>query len=323
MKSTVDSVPTTKKYVLSKKISDEEIEKRIGTFATKKDYTFVIRENADVYNEEGELLMRFRKNVLPQKHVDDAFENLRPIIFSKTSTRGTCSGAEYKKKTPGTNARIMSNIIGYYDKWSIFQKHIMKKTGEKPPSEVKPTSFMMNHPEKWEHIHPLIKNIDRQYKCLVPKCYREQYQEANKTAFRIKDTAFTTVTTNVNFQTAIHRDAGDFKKGFGNLVVIEKGGKYTGGLTVFPQYKVAVDVRTGDFLAMNVHQPHGNTPIVPSRSQKEPSIRLSLVSYLREDVIHKSAGSKVEDVEAVITKWKDIVYRYNKIMDTKKSQTQA
>jgi hypothetical protein len=84
----------------------------------------------------------------------------------------------------------------------------------------------------------------------------------------------------VNYQTATHTDKGDDDEGFGNLAVIEHG-KYTGGETCFPQYGLGVDVRTGDILFMDVHQPHSNLPIV---KKEEDTIRLSIVCYLRKKV---------------------------------------
>jgi hypothetical protein len=73
------------------------------------------------------------------------------------------------------------------------------------------------------------------------------------------------------------------------LVVLEKG-KYNGGYTGFPQYGVAVDVRSGDFLAMDVHQLHGNEPIEPVTEDAE---RLSIVSYMREGIVKKCKGEEI------------------------------
>jgi hypothetical protein len=95
-------------------------------------------------------------------------------------------------------------------------------------------------------------------------------------------TSFTTVTTNVNYQTSIHTDKGDDVEGFGNLAVIERGPGYDGGETCFPQYGIGVDVRTGDILFMDVHQPHANLPI--KLKDKDESFRLSIVCYLRKNV---------------------------------------
>ena len=91
--------------------------------------------------------------------------------------------------------------------------------------------------------------------------------------YQIQDTAFSTVTVNLNFRTALHKDAGDFQEGFGNLSVIEWG-KYHGAYTLFPRYKIGFDVRTGDFLAMNVHEWHTNSPIEETEEDKEYNAKL-------------------------------------------------
>ena len=90
----------------------------------------------------------------------------------------------------------------------------------------------------------------------------------------------------MNYQTTVHTDKGDDIEGFGNLAVIEKG-KYTGGETCFPQYGLGVDVRTGDILYMDVHQPHGNLPI---QLENDTVKRLSIVCYLRKNIWDQTKG---------------------------------
>ena len=126
---------------------------------------------------------------------------------------------------------------------------------------------------------------------MTPEEYKLQRKKANETHFKIPNTSFTTVTTNVNYQTTTHTDKGDDDEGFGNLAVIERG-KYTGGETCFPQYGVGVDVRNGDVLFMDVHQWHANTPIIEEKKEAEKPnkfkldySRLSVVSYLRKNMI--------------------------------------
>ncbi len=303
-------------YIVDKDYSDEILQKKVGTLLDDSDYKKIIDHNADVYTVEGNLLLRFRKNVLPQKNVDDAYENIIAFAKQKTSTRGATSGTKKGNRNPGTNIPIMSNIIGYFDKWTIGQKHVFKTLGIKPPFKVRVSSFTTNEPEKWEKVIPLIKDIDRMYKTLNPTNHKKQLKLANETAYRIPGTAFTTVTTNVNLQTACHTDSGDYKEGFGNLVVIERG-KYKGGYTVFPQYGVGVDVRTGDFLAMDVHQVHGNIKVTPVT---EDAIRLSLVSYLREDVHKKSKGTTESHVKRNIATMKKLREKFDKIKERMKER---
>lgn len=275
-------------YIVSKEYTDEVLEKKkLGTKLKNSDCKVLVSSDADVYTDEGKLLLRFRKGVLPLENVEKAYENLIGFAKCRTTTRGATSATPPGQRYTNTNIPTMSNIIGYFDKWTIKHRGMFKALAIKPPFEVRVTRFTTLYPDKWEAVVPLIQDIDRMYAQLTPQHHAKQLRQANQTAYRIPKTAFTTVTTNVNFQTACHTDSGDYRDGFGNLVVIEKG-KYKGAYTVFPQYGVGVDVRTGDFLAMDVHQVHGNTPITMTTKD---AIRLSLVSYLREGVVTKSKGT--------------------------------
>ena len=98
----------------------------------------------------------------------------------------------------------------------------------------------------------------------------------------------TTVTVNKTFRTAAHRDAGDYSAGLSNLLVLSNNGNYSGGYLVFPEVRIAVNVRPGDLLLVNNHEViHGNTPIVLNDDAAE---RISLVCYLREKMLE--LGSK-------------------------------
>jgi hypothetical protein len=85
--------------------------------------------------------------------------------------------------------------------------------------------------------------------------------------YRIADTAFSTLTVNMNFRTALHKDAGDYEGGFGNLSVIEWG-RYHGGETLLPRFGIGFNVRTGDFLALDVHEWHCNAPITETKEDE-------------------------------------------------------
>jgi hypothetical protein len=65
----------------------------------------------------------------------------------------------------------------------------------------------------------------------------------------------------------------------GNLIVIGKD--FRGGYLGFPQFKVLIKIKPGDFLLMDSHQWHCNTPIVLT---KDTGYRLSFVMYIREDM---------------------------------------
>ncbi|MFO0926381.1 MAG: hypothetical protein U0736_04990 [Gemmataceae bacterium] len=93
----------------------------------------------------------------------------------------------------------------------------------------------------------------------------------------IEDTAFTTVTVNQTWQTAVHTDKGDLPEGFGVITMLRRG-DYRGGYLVFPKYRVAVDLGDRDVLLADVHESHGNTAITHRSDDAE---RISCVLYFR------------------------------------------
>jgi len=267
-----------KVYTVGKEFDDAKMGAKMSKYIKPDQIHKIINHDADVYTEEGKLLLRFRKNALTDKNIDIFYENIYSFAKNVSGLRGTASGG--RSKTLGSIKQVMSNIFGYFDKWSPSHKLIFKKLGKKPQVNVRECRFNQDYPEKYKQTIPLIQEIDALYAKLTPEQYKEQRRKANQTFFKIPNTAFTTVTTNVNYQTSIHTDKGDDDEGFGNLAVIERG-EYTGGETCFPQYGIGIDVRNGDILFMDVHQPHANLPI---HKKNKDVVRLSIVCYLRKNV---------------------------------------
>ena len=193
------------------------------------------------------------------------------------------------------NNQVASNPIGFYESGKNFADLPCRLT-----------HFTRTNFEKYNDGLPFIQHIDKLFQKLIPEAHNKQLLRADtKPLLKIPKTAFSTVTINRNFRTAMHRDAGDFRDGFGNLTVIERG-KYHGGYTIFPQYGVAIDLRNNDFVAMDVHQWHCNTPMYETPEDKEfnntleyafkdnPQVgtvgiyekytRISFVCYLREKI---------------------------------------
>jgi hypothetical protein len=266
-------------YTVEKDFYEEKLATKMNKLLKPSDIKTIIDHDADVFTAEGKLLLRFRKKVLNTEHVDDFYDNIIKFAKNTTGMRGSTTGSK-NTKYGNPDVLVMSNIFGYFDRFSPIQKVIFRKLGKKPDVLVRECRFNMDHPEEYKKTIPLIQDVDRLYAKLTPDQYKLQSKKAKQTHFKIGDTAFTTVTTNVNFQTSVHTDKGDDEEGFGNLAVIERG-EYTGGETCFPQYSVGVDVRCGDILFMDVHQPHANLPI---HKKTEDTIRLSIVCYLRKNV---------------------------------------
>ena len=315
-KSNRNKSKKVKVIFVEKKFSDEHMKNKEGEYFDLKDYDTVVKDNCDCYyydeDNKKKLLLKFRKNVLSNKLCSMGIDCLKEASKKTHDNRGASAGVidlkkmpsyandasqligkgkfrvlAYKSKYTGKIVKnslgniSQSNIIGYYDKRD-------RNLGANAPP-CRTTAFTSQQVEKWDNVQPLINDIDKQFKKLIPKNHRIQYKRAHETDYVIGNTAFSTVTINHNWRTALHRDAGDLKEGFGNLVILEEG-KYDGGYLGFPQFKVAVDPRNGDFLAMDVHEWHCNTKIKPI---SKDYTRLSIVAYLRDKMIN-CKGRKLE-----------------------------
>jgi len=301
-------------------------------------------QNCDIWGTKADgsqvLLAKLRVGVLGQKECVAAFKALEP--FAKKTwnvNRGAAAGQVSLRKLPkyvgevvqkkeggfrlyyrgkdgklrqdNISNRVRSNIIGFYD-----QPDRNKLAGgqKAPKMPCRMTAWTRDHPREWHHaIIPLVQQIDRQFAQLLPDRHRVQFQRASQTPdFQIPQTAFSTMTVNYNYQSANHKDAGDLDEGFGNLIVLERdkcvGGaeatRYEGGLLGFPQYGVALDVRQGDFCAVNVHEWHCNTKISPSigNTRIGPGISPSTTNLL-SGVGKAQIGSKNKTIKPQDETW--------------------
>jgi hypothetical protein len=291
------------KYVVERKWSLSEETAKMNTYVQRSQIDKIIEHDADVYVRDGDggsekLLLRFRKDVLSPQKRQAFYENVIEFAHHTTENRGNATGNNGKRGVQ-YNKSVKSNILGFFDRWSPKQKYKFRNHGFRADIDVRPCRFNMEHPAQYKLLLPLLQEIDQWYKRLVPEQYAKQFRKARSIpVFRVAGTAFTTVTTNVNYRTSIHHDKGDDEEGFGNLVVLERG-EYTGGETCFPQYGLAVDVREGDVLFMDVHESHGNLPIKTVRAATveegneegdSDAIRLSVVCYLRKKIWEKTRG---------------------------------
>jgi len=281
-----------KVIIVDKVMTDKKIQSYEGKEITRSMINQIIKEDVDVYTKDNILLCKFRKNALNKKKVNAFFDNVIDFAMNVTTNRGTTSGQKKTRKNVKDNPKIMSNVLGYMDGFAPSQKFSMKKLNIFPKLNVRETRFNIEYPDKWDKAYPMIKQVDTLYKKYIPM-YKQQRQKADQTHYKIKDTAFTTITTNVNFKTRLHKDRGDDGEGFGNLVVIEDG-KYAGSETCFPQYGIGIDVRQNDILFMNVHEWHANLPMVAENKNVR---RLSVVCYLRLNVWKITKGIEKEVLE--------------------------
>lgn len=179
--------------------------------------------------------------------------------------------AEKWASTTNYAKSVFSGVAGWYDRYPRIPYG-------------RATSYTEKHPELFAKSYPFLQSLNRGYKELLPWRWGNQKAAVDKMdpRFLVPETVFTTITVNKSFRTACHRDAGDLNEGLSNLLVLGDG-EYTGGYLVFPEYRVAVNVRPGDLLLVNNHEIiHGNTEIKLNHEKAE---RISLVCYFREAML--------------------------------------
>lgn len=265
-------------------MTEKESDEWEGRFLVREDCKTLITYDADVYDKEsGKCLAKFRKGLIPGSICDSAYKNLYKAA-TETDSRGIAGGKDetgrassYRilkngRRSNQTIAKNFTNsgIAGFYDRTTRF-----------PYCRL--TAFTHHHMDKFKEAYPMIKFVDNLYNDLMPKEYARQRAVADDTSqdFIIPNTAFSTITVNRNYITAVHKDSGDFKGGFGNLVALRKG-KYDGCYLTLPRWGVGFDLQNKDVLLMDVHQWHGNTPMT---NKDTNATRLSLVMYYRENMI--------------------------------------
>jgi hypothetical protein len=271
--------------------SDADFAKNEGKFFDTKGMT-IYDDDVDVYAiahpddvKEGKpkrkLLAKFRKGVFSDDQVQVGWDAFR-LLAIPSRNRGAAAGPIDLKgvywsrrkpvETTGWSTKYMQN--GKPSKMRVNNVVASGVIGnyEKTPFLGQPcrmTGYTRRGLKQYLHGIPFIEAIDREFKALVPDAHKKQKAAVSKKPmYQIADTAFSTLTVNMNFRTALHKDAGDYSEGFGNLTVIEWG-KYHGGETLFPRFGVGFNLRTGDFVAMDVHEWHSNNAIHVTKEDAE------------------------------------------------------
>ena len=283
----IDDTEKIPKIYFNKIYDDKYMSGKESTFFDVDDH-FIIDKDFDIYTDNDVLLAKFRKNLFSTTDTNILFDNMKSAA-PKTRGRAKAAGipengeiySYIKSKSTGKmihqlNTYARSGIVGYYDNNSFFG-HKYKKDNN---TMCRQTAFTGKNIDKFKNCLGIFKKVDYLYENLLNEYYNIQKSFISKInpEYVIKDTVFTTVTVNKNFRTALHKDSGDLKNGFGNLLVISNG-EYEGGYTLFPQYGFGVDCKNGDFLLMDVHEWHCNSPIIGNGT------RISFVFYLREKML--------------------------------------
>lgn len=189
---------------------------------------------------------------------------------------------------PGINASDPGSgsiTMGSYERRDMPATLMLRKAGVRIRGNVvcRQTAFTHSMPRQWAKVQPILSQLSALHQEMDPVRHAKQLafvEEKVNPAYRIDDTPYTTVTVNRNHITHIHVDEGDFKGGSGAMLIAGEGG-FRGCELCFPRYGVGVELAPGDVIVCDVHEWHGNLPLVHAEDASI-SQRLSLVAYARE-----------------------------------------
>jgi hypothetical protein len=269
-------------YRVRSRISDEELQNKVGRIITDGDYNILLTGPTRVVLPNGEPLCVYLPKAIAPEMCSEVFPILK-TANSTTDTRGLASGSESTKRLRKTMYRpVASAIIGYMDPQGGGRYLFCRQT-----------AWTGRNIEQFRSLYPLFETVAGLMKQHVPQRYQVQMERTLRTNpdWRIGNTPYTTMTVNNTYPTGVHQDKGDLQQGFSCLACFRRG-EYTGGYLSFPEYRIAVNMQDGDLLLMDAHQWHGNTNIVKMSKDAE---RISLVLYYRTKV--EFCGTAEEEAE--------------------------
>lgn len=277
-------------------LSLDQANELAGEFLDERHYNTLVDEDADVFREDGTVLLKFRKDRITVHDASIALEALRGAAL-KTRNRGKASGNPELDNTPlgqrqqrirtgkvsfqaikrdgtisntSSAVQVLSGIVGAFERSIRFPY-------------CRQTYFTAENPDKMAMAMPFIHQVSEIFRQNSPQRYKAQKEVCDRTHpdYVFKGTPFSTITVNRNWRTACHQDAGDLKSGFGVLSVLSEG-EYSGGYFIIPRYGVAVNMTHGDVLLADVHEYHGNSPL---KGLSKFWTRISCVFYYRTKMI--------------------------------------
>ena len=264
---------------LRSKISQEELDQKVGKILTDEDYNLVISKDTTVRFPNGKVGAIFLKESIPEKLADDSYEVLHGLKKLQTTNRGMASGTPRLKRSSGgtrsdTAKPIASAIIGNLDAVG-------------PMQYCRLTAFSGKEFDKYSSLFPLFEFIGEMMKEHTPERYNAQMEFIKRTKedWVIPNTPFTTITVNNSYPTGVHTDKGDLDEGISTLAC-------QGGYLVLPEFRIAFKMGHRDLLIFDAHQWHGNTEL---QMNSEDAERISIVSYYRTKM--EECGTAEEEYE--------------------------
>jgi hypothetical protein len=281
------------KVQLRSKVPDADIEPLIGLHAQPGHAALRISGNATVFKPDGSRLLVLLKRAISPDAAERAYPFLHWLRHSTTYNRGAYAGRGtpngHKHLDPTTGRRIKADgkLAKTLERGKVRSAVVGNMDRYPRIPFCRQCALSTEKPEEWRECFPLIQQVARLFEEHVPDRYRAQLEAAKRThpAYVIPETPFTTLTVNNTVAGAYHRDAGDYKPGFGVMAVLRRG-YYEGCDLVLPAFGVSVDMQDRDLIFFDVHEVHGNTPMRIGEGEPcDGYERISVVFYFRERMV--------------------------------------
>jgi Oxygenase domain of the 2OGFeDO superfamily len=147
------------------------------------------------------------------------------------------------------------------------------------------TSNTRNQSEYNETVFEFTRYIDELYAEYLPEEHRHNAELVRGSVhpeWLIEDTPFASVNFNVNHAIKYHRDSGNFKGVYSNVLILKDG--MVGGFLVCPEFDMAFAQQDGALILFDGQKIiHGVTPI---KATKDNGYRCSCVFYALESMKH-------------------------------------
>lgn len=273
---------------IKKELSLEEALNLTSNTTPSRETYYVGKAEADGLVDMAELEIwesLVRKKSTPSDLKEEAIQkrNIIKLAWFETWLRTVWAVApdkikaakEGKKRYVTTQPRgnkAYSNVLGTID-----------RSGRLPFGRL--TATTMRRYETFKEQISFYKEADALLKSTMPNTWKvlsKRFNQVKDKAYNLFGTCFTSITINWNFQVAYHYDGNNAQGAAAVLSVLEKG-TYEGSEFVFPQLRLAFNLRHGDYLGGdNQGLMHG---MMPFKNTSPDFESIWFVFYQRDSII--------------------------------------
>jgi 2-oxoglutarate-Fe(II)-dependent dioxygenase family protein len=265
------------------RVPQAELDLKVGKVLGPDSYNVLMTGPTRVFQPNGKLLCVYLPGAMKGYVTPEQYDILHGLRSQRTNNRGAASGSQAMHVGDQKRQYFMhvsSNILGAFDPAGSYKFcRLTSWTGSNLPA--------------WQALQPALKRVGEQFEQYVPDRYAAQMEEIERTHpdWVVPGTPFTTITVNNTYPTGMHQDKGDLDKGFSTIFTLRRG-SYTGGVFMFPEFRLGVDMQDGDLILMDAHQWHANSAItcacgnrITRYCEDCQAERISVVSYMRTNMV--------------------------------------